>query len=376
MIKRLPSVVQCPEVAMLCWCVSRGARAGVSAPPDVDSTFDWDRLLAEAHAHGVTELLLAPLERRSRTARAVPAPILEFLQSRQFGTTGLNLNRVTQVVSVLGLLSANGIRALTYKGPTLAAGVHGNLGQRLSNDLDILVDRKRVARVRELLLADGYVLPPRVQRRVGSLLHGLLPGVGREDTLLPGQPWQTSVDVHVAFAFWMMGMRLDTNALFDRSVTVEVAGHPVQTLSPGDLLLVLAIHGMMHGWAVLRFVSDIEAVAAQVTDWDAVFAHARSARMLRPLRVALLLAGDLLCAQVPSTILDLSARDSGAVDIARGVASRLFSATPHSTEPGHRGPWFLAFQERPTDRLRFHVRTLAYEWLLKWPWDAWLGRRA
>ena len=175
----------------------------------------------------------------------------------------------------------------------------------------------------------------------------------------------------MAFAFWTQGIRLATRQLFARATVVDVAGARIATLSPGDLLLVLSIHGMMHGWSVLRFIRDIAAVADHVREWDAVVARARAARMLRVLHVALLLAHGVMGSRIPPGVLARAASDARAVAIAESVPPRLFNP-PAVWDPR---PWFLAFQDDARGRLRFETRTLIYEWFLKWPWDEWLGRR-
>jgi hypothetical protein len=360
------------ELAVLCACARvRAQGPGIASVLDSAANVDWDALLAAADFHGVTDLLLTPLTSGSAN---VPARVVQYLENRQLEVTGLNLNRTTQLVAILRRLSEHGVPALTFKGPALAAGVYGHLGCRLSSDLDLLIHRRDLARLRQLLMADGYTLPARARHRAGSLAHGLFPAAGRDDTMLPGQRWQTTVDVHIAFAYWTLGIQFDTSDLFDRAVTVDVAGQTVATLCPNDLLLVLAIHGMMHGWAWLRFVSDIDACAAQVTDWDEVIRRAESARMSRVLRVALLLAVDVLRTALPADVVSYAAHDSRAIEIAREAAARMFDADAANGE-WDPGPWQLSFMEGPRDRFRFHTRTLIYEWYLKWPWDQWLGRR-
>lgn len=336
------------------------------------AVLDWGVVLETAETHGVSELLHSPLT----TARAcVPAGILDRLESRVLSVTASNLALTTQLARVMQRFCAHGIRALAFKGPALAAAAYGHLGRRSSMDLDVLVDRRNAARVRPLLLAEGYTLPPRRRHRGGSLLYGLYPEAGRDDTLLPPRADLAAVDVHIGFAFWTQGIRLDSGALFDRAVMVDVAGVPIPTLCHADLLLVLAIHGMMHGWCALRLVADIDAVAAHIDDWDTLVRRARSARMLRVLWVALLLAHGLLGTKVPPHVLALATSDRTAVDVAGGVPARLFPPTAAAAGEWDPRPWFLSFQDRPIDRLRFHARDLLYEWFLKWPWDDWLGRR-
>lgn len=358
------------EARILCACARRLAQVSDVALP-VGVGPDWDAVLRLADAHGVAELLTAPL---SSSALTVPPAIVADLKRRELEATGLNLNRTTQLVEVLALLSAHQIRALTFKGPAFAQGVYGHLGRRVSNDIDILVDRGDVARVRSVLLAEGYQLPPRAPRSGGSLIYGLVPDVGRDDTLLPGRQGHTSVDVHVTFARWTLGLRLDETAMFERSVTVEIAGHPVRTLCPDDLLLALSIHGMMHGWHALRLVSDIDAVVELVTDWDAVIRRADEARMARVLWVALLLAEHLLGTAQPAAVAARASKDPAAMAIVRKAAFRMFDPAASTTSWSHH-PWLLAFLDSPSRRFGYHARNVVERCVLDWPWDVWLGRR-
>jgi hypothetical protein len=359
------------EDALLCYCArSRPPDRPLPRAPDAARPLDWDYLLATAEAHYVTELLVPSL---SVARPDVPARLLEQLEQRFIQVTAQNLSRVSQLADLLQRFHEHGIRALAFKGPALAAGVYGRLGSRYSSDLDVLVMPRAASRVRALMLAGGYTLPARRRHRCGSLLHGLYPAAGRDDTFLPERPGLAPVDIHVAFAFWTQGIGLDAGALLDRAVSIDVGGTSITTLCLEDLLLVLAIHGMMHGWSALRSVSDIDAVARQIGDWDGVVDRARSARMLRILRVALLLGHDLVGTELPPHIVALAERDGAAVGIAERAAALLFDR-PAAREWDPE-PWHVAFLDGPRDRIRFHARRLAYEWFLKWPWDEWLGRR-
>jgi hypothetical protein len=329
---------------------------------------DWNALVDTADAHGVTEQLLAPL---TAIAAQVPPAVLRRVGERVVHLAAINLRYTRQLATLLDHLQAHGIRALAFKGPSLAAGMYGHLGARSSADLDLLVDRRSALRVRPLLMAQGYTLPPRRRKRGGALLYGLAPGAGRDDTLYPPHDDLAMVDVHVAFAFWTQGVRLDTRAMFAQAITIEISGVRVPTLCADDLLLVLAIHGMMHGWCILRLVRDIDVVASHVADWDAVLSRARAARMRRVLHVALLLAHDLLGTRLPPHVLATAAQDETAGAIAASVPPRLFDP-PATWDPY---PWFRAHQDTALGRLRYEARTLLYEWFLKWPWDEWLGRR-
>jgi hypothetical protein len=359
-------------IAVLCASARRRAQTSpVVLPGEAWAGLDWEGLFRLADAHGVTELLTTPL---SAGAVTVPPAVVADLKRRELEATGLNLNRTTQLVGLLQLLAAHQIPALTFKGPALAHGIYGHIGRRVSNDIDILIHHHDAARVRELLLADGYQVPPRDPQLGASLIHGLIPSAGRDDTLVPGRPGLASVDVHVAFAYWTMGIRLDVRAMFDRAAPVRISGQTVPTLCPDDLLLVLAIHGMMHGWHALRLVSDVDAVVDVVTDWDAVWRRAEDARMTRVLQVALLLSEELLGTSLPSVATSRTPHDTAAADIARTAAARMFDPHASAAHWNHHR-WLLEFLDGPGRRLGYHARSIIERVVLGQPWNGWLGRR-
>lgn len=368
----LPTTGWRPEHTLLCNLIrSRVLPSTLAAVRAQAGRVDWCGLLDTAEAHGVSELLLAPLQAANMS---VPDRIVARIERRIVSVTAVNLGRTIQAARLIDHLSAHSIRALTFKGPTLAAAMYGHLGLRSCADIDLLVHPRDVARLRPLLLAEGYRLPPRARRRGGSLVYGLYPAAGRDDTLLPPEPGLAPVDVHVGFATWRQGIRLDIDRLFERAITIEIAGAIVPTLCERDLLMALCIHGMMHGWSVVRHIRDIDAVARQIGNWDTVADDARSARLQRTLHVALLVSHGVLGTELPPRVLERAKEDGRAVAVANGVAKRLFEppAAPGEWDPR---PWSRSFLDGRWDGARFHARDLLYEWFLKWPWDEWLRRR-
>ncbi len=57
---------------------------------------------------------------------------------------------------ILSLLENNGIAAIPYKGPALAASVYGDLALRQFADLDIMVRNEDVLRARDVMASLGY----------------------------------------------------------------------------------------------------------------------------------------------------------------------------------------------------------------------------
>src|SRR5256885_9102423 len=90
------------------------------------------------------------------------------------------------------------------------------------------------------------------------------------------------------------------SGMFQRTVSVTVAGHAMKTLSPEDSLLVLSAHAAKHVWGRLVWLCDIaQLMKLPSLDWNAIWAEARKLGMLRILGGTLLAANHLLQAPLP-----------------------------------------------------------------------------
>ncbi len=358
-------VIAPADAALLCACARRRSDEAYVRALIAGGPVEWDAVLRAAAAHGVTELLFEPLKDPDL---GVPWVIRDRLERKVLEATGENLKRTAELALLLRHLADNGIRALAFKGPTLAAGIYGHPGRRVSSDLDIFIHRRDVTRVRPLLTSLGYQVPPALPWRSGSLLYGWFPAAGRDDVLTPGAERQTSIDVHAAFAAWRCGIQLDADELFERSIVTAVAGYDVATLHAEDLLIVLAIHGMNHCWWPLRLVSDIDAVAAFVDSWPTVVARAERAGTRRMLWVALLLAEQLLRTVLPERVVAQARRDRTAVSLADTAARRMMTLQ-RLPEP-HRRAWLRQYLDSRRRQVGYVLRDTIHEWFLIWPWNS------
>jgi hypothetical protein len=74
------------------------------------------------------------------------------------GYASRNLFLLIRLREIASLFAAHGIRAISYKGPTLGGIVYQNQSLRTSGDLDFLVHARDYKRVKTLLLSEGYKL--------------------------------------------------------------------------------------------------------------------------------------------------------------------------------------------------------------------------
>jgi hypothetical protein len=328
--------------------------------------FDWNRFLALARAHGVW-----PLAHTHLAAADAPTPpdVTHALGRGVLETTALNLSSVAQLAGVLDRLAGNGIPAVGFKGPVLAALAYGQVGHRPFTDLDVLVSRDGAARARAVLHASGYKDADQY-----SIVDGVYPRAGREYVLVPAGWTGLTVELKMDVSDWTLPVALDGDQLIARGIEVDVAGRRVRTLSHEDNLLALVLHGMRHTWTMLRFVSDIHAVASLPIDWPALQARAAAARMSRMLHVAVLLSRAMLETPLPPDVLADAARDRAARRVARTLEERMFQPMTPRQLRWSRIAVSLSSREQLADKCRFAIRTVAFEQAIR-PLDEWRSTR-
>lgn len=287
-------------------------------------SLDWELFSRLAVEHRVFPLAHKALSLAA--PEAVPAEVGERLRTLYFSNLTRNLALQKELIRLLEALKASGLDAVPYKGPVLAESAYGDVGLRQFTDLDILIRERDIEQAVFVLrsLDYGPALPndPSYLKRLVRVL--------RDFTFLrPNGPglvelqWRLTQRYHPVFhaggAVW-------------RNLREEsLAGVPMRTLSWPDTLLVLCLHGLYHSWQILQMVSDVAQAAASSfgLDWRALLEDARRQGGLRILLLGLLLARDLLEADLPGEVLEAAGRDRFIEDLAARVGSSFFETSSY-----------------------------------------------
>jgi hypothetical protein len=312
----------------------------------LEGGLDWAYLLRMAFRNGVV-----PLLHRSLAAVApqrVPPEVLDRLR-RAFQDNALrNLRMAAALLKLLDRFEAQGLRAIPYKGPTLAALAYGNLAFRAFVDLDLFVPQSDFAGARDLLIAQGYRLayplsPTQEAAYVASL--GQLPLVSGDGIL---------VELHAAVALRDYGFRIEPDRLGEALLRVSLLGRDVPTFSVDNLLLILCAHGGRHCWGSLGWICDVAELIRTRSDvrWEWVLDEARRLHAQRLLLLGVALAGELLRAPLPDCVGARIGADPMIPWLSAQVQRWLFCET--GERPGRSGQ--LLFQLRARERRRDGVR--------------------
>jgi hypothetical protein len=333
------------------------------------SDLDWGYLTAMAHRHSVIPLLYYHVN--DVYPEAVPSQVLSQLRHRNDENTRQSLFLTGELLKLMDLLEAQGVHAIPFKGPTLALCAYGDIGLRQFGDLDILVHKGDVFKVKELLASEGFKPTPELtSAQEGALLRfDCAYNFGNDKNVL--------FDVHWNFAAPYFSFEFDVDRLWERLEPITISGRQLPGLSPEDLLLALCLHGSTHFWERLGWISDIAGVIGRRPDidWQLLLNNATRDGSKRMLSLGLFLASELLAAPLPPEVLRTVQADAMMMTLAEQVKQRLFAEEVPISGILDGALLQLKMRERKRDRFRSGLRLAAtprvYDWMLL-PLPGWL----
>ena len=345
---------QRPETELLLCC----ARASIDSKTRariqtlLQRALQWDHLRRLAQDHRVLPALYRNLTQLAPPT--LPRVTLASLRADFHANAWRSFFLTRELLKLLHLLQTNDIAAIPYKGPTLAASLYGKLALRQFNDLDILIRRRDFPKVKNLFINNGYRPHlPLTPRQEASRLrrHHEYAFVRADDRVF--------VEIHWGVTKSVASFPIDFEHLWRHRQTISLLGTPISSFSPEDLLLILCVHGYKHRWTHLNWICDIAQLIhahAASMNWHRVMRQAACSGGERILFVGLLLAKELLEAQVPKAVLTQMQADSAAKWLAMQVCERLFSRTDQGLGGLEQAIYHLRMRERLSDRLNYFFR--------------------
>lgn len=215
-------------------------------------TMDWESLFRLARHHSLTPLLAHRLlESRISLPSHVRARLRSDFQANMIRNFGL----LEETKRILSSWSAEGIRAIPYKGPVLAEQLWGSFALRECSDLDFLVPRSEINCAGEALGRIGY-------RRVFPVADSLRPNLLRNASEEQFKHPESGIllELQWAPAPRTLAIAFDEDQMWRRATSILVAGEVVSAPHPEDLVALLAIHGWKHNWSKLIWIADLAAV--------------------------------------------------------------------------------------------------------------------
>ena len=340
-----------PEVELLLCCARTrpDTQRADKIKALLSNDIDWTYLVELARKHGVMPLLYWNLH--TVCPQAVPGATLELLKSFFQDNVRRNLFLSGELIKLLKLLEMEGIPAIPFKGPVLAASVYGSLALRSFWDLDLLVHKRDVLQVKSILLARGY-RPEHKLSALGEVVHLQLDCEYNFDRNYDN----LHLEIHWRIVSGYIRFQLDPEGLWERHVLLPFAGTTVRSLSPEDQLLILCLHnGAKHHWQRLSMICDLAELirSHQGMDWEWVLEQAAGLNIRRIIFLGLLMAGDLTGARLPPEVLKRAQQDPEVESLKARIREELFTEVEDPAKNLKNCITYFRMRERLSDRLRY-----------------------
>ena len=272
------------------------------------SSIDWEHLISLALIHRNIPCLHHNLIKNH--GQFVPSQsqtaLIDYIRLHQSRV----LRMTFELLRILNILKQANVLALPYKGPLLSLLAYGDSTLRSFDDLDILVSDEDYFKVRTILQQHGYITPPYIALSDEDedrfrYYFGEYPMVREKNGIC--------LDIHRRpLGNGDLTLFGDLPQLWNRLITITIAGKEIQTFSHSDLLIYLCLNGFKDGWEILRSVCDVAGILqrqAEHLEWDYIFPEARKLKIDRIVGFGILLAHKLLEAPVPDEVLAQIKRD-------------------------------------------------------------------
>jgi hypothetical protein len=317
----------------------------------IQDGLDWDLVLKLAHWHHMLPLLHWNL---SHADASVPAPVLETLKRVFNYSARLALAMTGELMALIDVLGEEGILTVPYKGPVLSERLYGNIALRQSADLDIIVRKRDVESVRDILMERGYV--PSVF--VDGANHGFQVESRYSERF--DRP-DCVVELHWAFTNKDVAFPLTLDAMAPRLAEHSLVGkRKIPVFSLEDSLLILCVHGAKHRWDRLEWICGIAELigANRRLDWNELFSRAVETRSSRRLCLGLALAHDLYGIDLPEHVRELVKSSGELSDLLTQVTSLMFDGKrvksgTHAFGTIQHDLFHYKLADRMQDRLRY-----------------------
>jgi hypothetical protein len=314
----------------------------------------WKLLFDLAERHGTQPLLYQALV---EIEGAVPREQVSLIEQSYQTNLHKALFLSRELIRIIEYLGDLGIEVMPYKGLALAELIYGDIALRQSGDIDLLIHAQDLPRIRDAVGELGYMphltlSEPEERAYLQSGYEYAFDGIAGPNLL------EVQWAIHPRF----YAVDFDITGLFQRAVTVAVAGHPMKTPSPEDLLLVLSAHAAKHVWGRLVWLCDIARIINLPTlNWNWIASQAEALGMVRILLVTMLLANRLLGTTIPQAAQASLPEDPATpalatLSLANEIKSHLASESPYNVESLAYFRLMMRLRERPADRRRFLQR--------------------
>jgi hypothetical protein len=350
-----PNASFSPEVQLIRACVRLDALGEEQTRALLNGPLDWDVVYKTSLEYAVLPLLYKGIQ------AGIQGPLPEEIGKIRAGfiaNAHRNIRLTKTAIQVFDLLKQHGIESLVLKGPATAVLFYGDLSLRSFADLDFLIHPKDFSHAHQVLINSGWQPSLSIgEKEKKWLLRGdkdlaySLDGVNLE------LHWNIT-EKGISYPFPEVDLWLNPHSL-------QILDRQVQTLSPENTLIFLALHGAKHQWRPVKLIVDFAACLRSFPDldWHLIDEKSRQYGLRRCMGLGISLADSQVGISVPAPVAHALQKDPHVSRLADIVQEQLIS-------PDQANPTWIAFylqvRERARDRAYFVMDQLLFPKQVDW----------
>ncbi len=259
------------------------------------STQQLSEMTTLAHAHGVFPLVYHTV------TNLLSQNTLEELKQQNLTIVMRNMQMTAELIRIMKLLEENGVKALAFKGPTLAKLAYGDITLRQYSDLDILIDEKHLYQVAELMVAQDYDPMDSIE-----FLKNKAKLQVEKNYEFYGKKNGIKLEIHWRLINSSFFKTFKNYNAWKNTQEVTLNKTSIRTLDSSFLLIYLCNHGASHMWERIEWIADIDRLirtTQNLIDWDEILSSSMTLHSNITLLLGLGLTNKIFDTPLPTEIL-------------------------------------------------------------------------
>jgi hypothetical protein len=208
-----------------------------------------------------------------------------------------NMLLTSELINIMKIFEENDIKAIAFKGPTLAQLAYGDITLRQYVDLDILVDEKDL--YNSAVILKSINIEPDLS--LEFLKNDTLIKVGSDFNL-----FNKYTNIHLEL-HWNLFRKLLNEKRKDfissHQLSVDINGKKIYTLDYNYLLIYLCVHGSKHLWERIEWIMDLNKLISKGSfNWDFIIDTSKELKVYNMFLLGISLTDELFNTEIPSSI--------------------------------------------------------------------------
>lgn len=322
-----------PEINLVLSCLRHSCGKNMKSGLRLRSSasMDWERFMTLVEKHRVSALVYRSL--KHCRGDKIPPFVIPRLKNRIENATRRTIVKAAELAYIQEGFNQRHIPTLTLKGPVLSLLAFGDLGSRHVGDLDLWVPESHLNSADTFLRQAGYTrnLPDvGLTARQTSFFRRNNSHFGyfRRDKRI-------QVEIHYRCGYLPSLFPLTFENAWEGRRTIQLGGVGIATFSAEHTLMLLCVHGAVHGWSRLFWLTDVAKLVADDSDisWDTLMNHSNRMGVFRMVAEGLILAACLLDSPLPEAVAKYAQQSKSVSYLVRTAWDRIQSLEDYPNIP-------------------------------------------